>query len=98
MRKVYGYLSIVIMVVLIWVSFWGSPFAINQAEKDTLAYLLQHGYQAEEISDIQGFYDRKDNKKYYVKVIFTDNLREEQVFAYDLAGNIYQVENIKMES
>lgn len=95
MRKLCGIASVIILATLVWIVFFGSPLAIRQTEQATLLYLRGYGYSAEDIISIDGYYDRKDNKKYYAKVLFLGE--PEGIYTYDLAGNIYRLENIKDE-
>jgi len=90
MRKSYSIVTAIILLVLIITCLKGNPIALKEAEKDTMAYLTEKGYAAEDIEFIRAEFDRKRKDKYYVRVVLKEDSEIEWLFVYDGEENIYR--------
>lgn len=91
--RLSGILSIVFVVGLIYLHFFGWFYPKNVLLEETQAYLLQEGYSEEDILHLKSCYDYKADNKYYVEaeLLNEDGSASIQRFGYDVEENIYKL-------
>ncbi len=71
-RKVCAVLTVLLLAAAVLLGCFGSPLARYSLEQDVRAYLAEAGYRAEDLTDLTVEYNRREQNKYVVRVIFAD--------------------------
>jgi len=92
-KKVIKITCISFLILIIIGSYFflnGNPIKITKIEKNILSYLVNKGYDKEEIKLIEGEYEWLKSSSYYGKVVFRDEPHDVYYYSYNNKGKIFQ--------
>lgn len=69
-RKVCTVATVALLAAFLLLSWYGSPLTRYQLGRQVESYLLEAGYQADDLAELAVQYDRREQNKYVVRVVF----------------------------
>lgn len=93
-RKVCTGIAGIIMIIMLYLSFWGSPITAWQLERQVERYLLETGLSQEDILSSKTVYQRDKQTNYIVQVIFVAEPEIVHYYYYNVDKEIQEMEYI----
>ena len=82
-------MTVVLLVLVIGIFFYGSPLTRNQLKQDVVSYLQENGYESITADQVKTMY-RRSGEPSYLAQIKTEDVTA--WFGYDAAGEIQEVD------
>ena len=90
LRKICSMLTIITLFAAMWFYFCGTPWGLLWLEKETKEYLTAEGYQEEQIVNVESYYDRSTQYKYFTRVTLQEQ-EKEWIYCYDVTGKLQRI-------
>lgn len=93
-RKACTVLTVILLAMVLLLNQFGSPLTSYHMEQQVTDYLQKQGYQQQDLASLKAVYNRNEQHKYMVEVIFTDAPDKVHAYYYDVENGIKELERI----
>ena len=91
LRKICSILTIMTLLAGIWFYCCGTPWSLFWLERETKQHLAAEGYEQEQIVELEAYYDRSTQYKYFSRVTLREQ-DEDRIYCYDVTGKLQRIE------
>ena len=93
-RKVCTGLSAIILVMVLYLSLFGSPLTAHYLERQVVQYLVETGINEENILSAKAVYQRDKQTSYVVQVVFADEPEIVHYYYSNVDKEIQEMEHV----
>ncbi|MBQ2777688.1 MAG: DUF3139 domain-containing protein [Peptococcaceae bacterium] len=93
-RKVCTGLSAIILVMVLYLSLFGSPLTAHYLESQVVQYLVETGITEENILSAKAVYQRDKQTSYVVQVVFADEPEIVHYYYSNVDKEIQEMEHV----
>jgi len=93
-RKVCTGLSAIILVMVLYLSLFGSPLTAHYLERQVVQYLVETGITEENILSAKAVYQRDKQTSYVVQVVFADEPEIVHYYYSNVDKEIQEMEHV----
>lgn len=94
-RKVCTGLTAIILVLVCYLSFFGSPVTAWYLERQVQQYLLETGIEETEILSTKAVYQRDKQTSYVIQVVFADEPEIVRYYYCNVDKDIQEMEHVR---
>lgn len=93
-RKVCTGMTAIILVLVVYLSFFGSPVTAWYLERQVQQYLIETGLSEEDVLSVKAMYQKDKQTSYMVQVVFADEPEIVHYYYSNVDKEIQEMEHV----